>query len=254
MITTWVYALASVIAVSLMSFIGLLVLALRVRIVKRAVLVLVALSAGALFGDVFFHLLPEIFESDSPTTLSSVLILAGIIIFLVLEKFLRWGHSHEVDVCPEPEHHEIKPFGRINLTADALHNLIDGLAIGASFLVGPRIGFATALAVILHEIPQEVGDFGILLHAGYTKWRALFYNLLSALVAVLGTIVVLLLGERVATITGFLLPIATGGFIYIAGSDLVPELHKTVDTKKSLFQLGAFLVGIAAMLALLFLE
>jgi zinc and cadmium transporter len=255
MIMTWAYALGSVIAVSLVSFVGLTIISLNLQAIKRAILLLVALSTGALFGDAIIHLLPEIFESAPSTTAASLWILGGILIFFGLEKFLRWGHSHEINPCDEPGHHEIKPVGKMNLISDALHNFIDGLAIGASFLVNPTVGFATTIAVILHEIPQEMGDFGILLHAGYSKWRALSFNLLSALAAVLGTIMVLLLGESGSLgITAILLPITAGGFIYIAGSDLVPELHKTKSAKQSLAQFGALIVGLAAMYFLTYLE
>ena len=254
MIITWIYALVSVIVVSLLSFVGLLVLTVNLKLIKKAILFLVALSTGALFGDAIIHLIPEIFEEAPSPTIASLLILAGILIFFALEKFLRWGHSHNIDTCPEPDHHEIKPVGKMNLISDALHNLIDGLAIGASFLVSPTVGFATTIAVILHEIPQEIGDFGILLHAGYTKWRALAFNLLSALTAVLGTILVLLIGETITNITAILLPITAGGFIYIAGSDLVPELHKESGLKRSLAQFAAILLGLAAMFLLLLVE
>jgi len=254
MIITWIYALISVIVVSLMSFVGLLVLTINLQAIKKALLFLVALSTGALFGDAIIHLIPEIFEEAPSPTVASLWILAGILIFFVLEKFLRWGHSHDVDACHEPGHCEIKPVGKMNLVSDALHNLIDGMAIGASFLVSPTVGFATTLAVILHEIPQEIGDFGILLHAGYTKWCALAFNLLSALTAILGTILVLLIGETITNIASILLPITAGGFIYIAGSDLVPELHKEKGVGHSLGQFAALLLGIAAMLLLLLVE
>lgn len=255
MITTWIYALASVTAVSLVSFVGLLVLSINLKTAQKAIIFLVALSTGALFGDAIIHLIPEIFKSAPSASLASFWILVGILIFFTLEKFLRWGHSHEVDECPDCEQHEIKPVGKMNLVSDALHNFIDGLAIGASFLVNPTVGFATTIAVILHEIPQEMGDFGILLHAGYSKWRALAFNLLSAITAILGTILVLLIGETVIGITAILLPITAGGFLYIAGSDLVPELHKEKSSLKHSFgQFLALLLGLASMFLLLLVE
>lgn len=256
MLTTWLYALGSVVAVSLVSLVGVFTLALSEKRLGRTLFLLVALSAGALFGDVLIHLLPEIFAESSDSPLSfSLAIIAGILLFFVLEKFFHWHHSHALDDKHDScAHFHIKPLGRLNLVADGFHNFLDGLAIGVSFLAGPTIGLATTLAVILHEIPQEIGDFGILLHAGYTRRRALWLNLLSALLAVFGTVLALWLGAHSAVFSRWLLPLAAGGFLYLAGSDLVPELQRTTDLKKSLWQLGAMTLGVALMAGLTFLE
>lgn len=254
MILVWSYALISVFIVSIISLAGVITLSWQEARVRRLVMVLVALSAGALLGDAIIHLLPEIFDSYENSLLPSALILAGLFSFFILEKFLAWGHSHQLRECTENSHHEIKPLGQINLISDALHNLIDGLAIGASYLVSREIGLATTLAVILHEIPQEIGDFGILLHAGYSIRKALWFNLLSALTAILGTILAVFFGQHAHSLATFILPLAAGGFLYIAGSDLVPELHKTIGWRQSLIQFGAMLFGIGSMFLLLFLE
>ena len=140
------------------------------------------------------------------------------------------------------------------LVSDGIHNFIDGVIIVASYFIGIEVGIATTLAVILHEIPQEIGDFGILLHSGYTVKKALFLNFLSALLAVLGAITALLLQEFTETLITYLIPIAAGGFIYIAGSDLVPELHKTKNVRQSVAQFVAIILGIVAMILLLFAE
>ncbi len=246
-----VYALLSVILVSLVSLVGVMTLSLNDKRLRRILFILVALSVGALFGDVFIHILPEVFAEAANPLVPSVLILGGILIFFALEKFLRWDHHHDVDEC---EHGHIHPSGPLNLVSDALHNLIDGIIIGVSFLAGPSVGIATTIAVILHEIPQEIGDFAILINAGYSRQKALALNLLSALFAILGVILALVIGEQSQILATIALPLAAGGFIYIAGSDLVPELHKIIDLRKSLLQFAAILLGIGLMAVLVFFE
>ncbi len=255
MLTIWFQAILSVVVVSLVSLIGAVTLSLRLDRLKKIVFVLVALAAGALFGDVIMHILPELFASQVSPKISGLILLAGILLFFILEKFLHWTHQHGLEDCAEPNHHHSpKTLGHLNLIADGLHNFIDGLIIGASYLVSPAVGFATTLAVILHEIPQEIGDFGVLIHAGFTVKKALLLNLLSASLAIIGTIIALALGAQVETLGTYFLALAGGGFLYIAGSDLLPELHKTTEPKKSLIQFIAMLVGIGLMFTLLSLE
>ena len=146
------------------------------------------------------------------------------------------------------------PFAKLNLIGDGLHNFIDGIIIGASYLVNIPLGIATSLAVILHEIPQEIGDFGVLIHGGYTKSKALMFNFLSALTAVLGAVIALLAGNYIENLVSYMIPITIGAFIYIAGSDLIPELHKDFKTGKSFLQLLCLILGILVMAALLLLE
>ena len=243
----YLYSLLSVLAVSALSFSGLFALSLKERILRKYVFVLVALAAGALFGDAFIHLLPESFEELGNGALVGILAILGILLFFVLEKYLHW-HHHEDDEAAV--HHT----GRMILLSDGLHNFIDGAIVAVSYLAGVEIGIATTLAVILHEIPQEIGDFGVLLHSGYSKKRALFLNFLSALLAVLGAIFALALSETIEKFIVWLLPIAAGGFIYIAGSDLVPELHKTKNIRQSIAQFLAIILGVAAMILLLLAE
>ena len=144
--------------------------------------------------------------------------------------------------------------GKLIIFSDGVHNFIDGIIIGVSFLVSIPLGIATTLAVILHEIPQEIGDFAVLLHAGYSKSRALWLNFLSALLAVVGVIFALVLGEASENFIAYFLPIAAGGFIYIAVADLMPELHKTKEMKYSVLQIMAVIAGVLAMVALTFVE
>jgi zinc and cadmium transporter len=211
---------------------------------------MVSLAVGALLGDAFIHLIPEAFESARDPLMVSLAIVAGVLVFFVIEKFLHWHHH----AAGEHDHETIHPTGKLILISDAAHNFIDGLIIGASFLVSTEVGIATTLAVILHEIPQEIGDFGVLLHSGYSKTKALWFNFLSALTAIVGVLVALFLGGAGEFVSTWLVPVAAGGFIYIALSDLIPELHKSKTARTSAAQFIAILIGVLAMVVLLAFE
>ncbi|MBU4246593.1 MAG: ZIP family metal transporter [Nanoarchaeota archaeon] len=241
----WAYSLGSVILVSLLSFIGLFTFPMKERTLEKVLLFLVSFSAGALFGDAFLHLLPEAVEAQGFSMSVSISLLGGIVVFFIFEKFIHWRHCH----IPASEHHH-HPVAFMNLIGDGVHNFIDGLVIGASYLASIPVGIATTLAVILHEIPQEIGDFGVLLHAGYSKKKALFFNFMSALASILGVAVVLAFGTKGADLSIYLVPFAAGGFIYIAGFDLIPELHKETNPAKSAVHLIAFIAGITVMILL----
>ncbi len=246
---TWVYTLLSVLAVSGVSMVGLVAIAVNEQRLQQAIFVMVSLAVGAMFGDTFIHLLPHAFRSPGGTLAPSLYVLAGILMFFLLEKFLLWRHQHG------PDYEErIHPVGYVNLAADGLHNLIDGLLIGASYLVSPAVGLGTTLAVVLHEIPQEIGDFGVLLHAGFGVKKALCWNFLSALLAVVGAVIALVVGAEIASLPEVILPLTAGSFIYLAGSDLVPELHKEREPVRSLLQLVAIGFGVGLMLLLALLE
>ena len=234
---------------SLLSLVGVAFVSINERTLKQLIFVMVSLAVGSLFGDAFIHLLPQSFAQSPEKMHASLAILGGIFAFFILEKFLLWRHEHVLE-----SDHPIHPVGYMNLLADGLHNFIDGAIIGASYLVSVHIGIATTLAVVFHEIPHELGNFFILLYAGFTKTKALFFNFLSALFAILGTISALLIGARVEQFAALMLPLAAGGFIYIAGSDLVPELNKEVQLSKSIVQMIAIAVGIGLMLLLTLLE
>jgi zinc and cadmium transporter len=244
------YTLLSVILVSLISFIGLFTLSIKTKKLNKILLYLISFSTGALLGDAFLHLLPEIVKSHGFTIQISIYTLLGIAIFFVLEKFIHWQHCH----LHLTENNHIHPFAYTNLLGDALHNFIDGIIIATSYIISIPVGIATTIAVILHEIPQEIGDFGVLLHAGFSKSKALLLNFASALVAILGALLTFLLGNTTKNMEIFLVPIAAGGFIYIALSDLIPEIHKTTDTGKSIIQLISFILGITIMAVLLYLD
>ena len=249
MLEVWLYTIISVFIVSLISLIGILTLSIKVEKLKTFLIYMVAFSAGALFGDAFLHLLPEIVEEHGFSLTVSGFILGGIAIFFTMEKLVHWQHCHH----PITEDH-VHPFAIMNLVGDGVHNFIDGLIIGVSYIVSIPVGIATTIAVALHEIPQEIGDFGILIHGGFSKGKALGLNFLTALAAIIGAVIALTAQSYIENIELFIIPIAVGGFIYIAGSDLIPELHKEFTVKKSILQLIAFIAGILVMAALLLLE
>lgn len=245
----WAYSLLAVIIVSLISLVGVTTLALRGDKLQRILLFLVSFAVGGLFGDAFIHLIPQAFEKMGNNVIVPLLVLAGILLFFVLEKFVRWRHCH----VPTSQSHP-HPVVFMNLIGDGVHNLIDGMVIAASFLVSFPIGLATTLAVILHEIPQEMGDFGVLVHGGLSINRALLFNFLTALAAILGALISLLIGPYVKDYALMVMPITAGGFIYMAGSDLIPSLHDESDPKRSGLQFAAILLGIAVMLFMLLVE
>lgn len=244
----YIYSLLSVLFVSLASLVGVFTLSIKEDKLRKYVFLLVSLAVGALLGDAFIHLIPEAFEAEDSLVVS-LLIVSGIVLFFILEKFLHW-HHHEDDT----DEHTVHPVGKLVLVSDGVHNFIDGILIGASFMVSVPVGIATTVAIILHEIPQEIGDFAVLLHAGYTRKKALWLNFLSAIMAVLGTLVAFLLGEASESFVAWILPIAAGGFIYIAVADLIPELHKTKKAENSFSQILALTLGVVLMIALVFLE
>ncbi|HLN19204.1 MAG TPA: ZIP family metal transporter [Patescibacteria group bacterium] len=248
MLSIWLYTIISVFIVSLISLIGVFTLSIDQKKLYNFLIYFVSLSAGTLMGDAFIHLIPEAYKSENNRSVS-VYILLGILIFFVLEKILHWRHCHE-EPCPEHPH----PFSYVILVGDAVHNAIDGMVIAASFFVSIPIGIATATAVIFHEIPHEIGNFGSLVYGGFTRRKALMYNFLSALFAIAGAVLVLVVNITDGSLTKFLIPFAAGGFVYIAGTDLIPELHKHTEIKKGIWQLLAFIFGIGLMLGLLISE
>ncbi len=252
------YGFLSILAISLVSLAGAFSLSLKEDKLKKIIFYLVSISVGALLGDAFIHLIPEVFEEGIGGLTFSISIFSGFIFFFILEKFLRWHHSHgqdeeSLDSLQSHDHSE-KPLGALVIISDGAHNIIDGILVGVSYLAGVEIGIATTIAVLLHEIPQEIGDFGLLLHAGFTVKKALLWNFLSAIFAFIGLFLAFLIGEKIEGIVPIAISIASGGFLYIGSADLIPELHKETNVKKSLKQFIAIIIGFLIMLGMLFLE
>lgn len=244
----WIYTLLAVLIVSLVSLVGIFTVVFRIKDLKNILLFLVSLSAGTLLGGAFFHLIPEAAENGFSLGVS-LNILSGIMVFFILEKIICWRHCH----IPTSKSHP-HPLATMNLVGDAFHNFLDGTIIAGSFLVSIPLGISTTLAVVLHEIPQEIGDFGVLLHGGYGRLKALMMNFLISLTSFLGAIGILILHHKIAMIASFLVPFTAGAFIYIAASDLIPELKLNTQAKHSLVQLLVLAAGMGLMGLLLFLE
>lgn len=245
MIYIWLYTIISVFIVSLISLIGVFTLSFDQKKLYKFLIYFVSLSAGTLMGDAFIHLIPEAFKENGKGITVSLSILFGILVFFLLEKVLHWRHCHE-EPCEDHPH----PFSYVILFGDSLHNFIDGTIIAASFIISIPIGIATTIAVIFHEIPHEIGNFGSLIYGGFSRKKAILYNFFSALFAILGAIMVLAINANI-DIAQFLIPFAAGGFVYVAGTDLIPELHKHNDTNHGVFQVLTFVLGIAIMFGLL---
>lgn len=252
--SVWVSSFASVLAVSLIALVGLAALSMGEERLRRVSSVLVGFAVGGLLGDAFLHLLPECFADRERTLPTSLCVLGGVLLFFLLEKLLRHSHG-PLHRQQHPEAGALPRLAGMNLAGDALHNLVDGALIAASYLASPTLGLSTTLAVLLHEIPQELGDFGILVHSGLGVRRALLFNLASACTAFLGALLALVAGawlhELVARV---LVPVAAGGFVYIAAADLIPELHHDRRPRAVLEQTVLILLGIGLMALLRLLE
>lgn len=233
------YIVITTIVIALIAFIGILTLAMKERLLNKILLVLISLSAGALMGGAFLHLLPEAVESNADANVF-LIVLVGFILFFIIEKVLYWRHCHK-GKC------DVHTFHYMNLIGDSIHNFIDGLIIAASFVVSTPLGLTTALAIAAHEIPQEIGDFGVLIYGGFEKKKALLINFTIALIVVVGGIVGYFISKSIEQAVVFLLPFAAGGFIYIAATDLIPEIRKEVDVKNSLATIAVFICGILIM-------
>lgn len=231
---------------SFISFIGVVFLSLNEKALHKILIILVAFASGALLGGSFFHLIPESYGKIGDASLTYILL--SILLFFVIEKFLRWRHCHKVE-C------DTHAFAYLNLIGDGVHNFIDGIIIAASFLSSIELGIVSAIAVIMHEIPQEIGDFGVLVYGGFSKMKALSYNFLSQISSIFGAIFTyyLISYVNIDSFLPYLISLAAGGFIYIGATDLFPELHKREVVKDSIIQLIAIILGIVVIWSLRFI-
>lgn len=242
--TLWLWTLASVLLVSMTSLIAAVSLAWSEASFRRASILLVAFAAGALYGDAFIHLIPESLERTASGRHVTYQVLAGVFAMFVLEKLLRRRTVH----VHRHGRARTGPLVKMNLLGDGLHNLLDGMLIGASYAAGTTIGVATTIAVLLHEVPQELGDLGVLVRGGLSPRRAILFNLLSALAALVGAVLALAIGLGAQAFADALLPVTAGVFIYLAGSDLIPELmHERFSWPSALAQTLCIAAGVGAM-------
>jgi zinc and cadmium transporter len=233
------YIIVFTFLIALIAFVGVFTLAMKDRILKKILLILISLSAGVLMGGAFLHLLPEAIEASEGTDIL-VFVLVGFILFFIIEKVLHWRHCHN-GKC------DVHTFHYLNLIGDSVHNFIDGFIIAASFIISVPLGITTSIAIAAHEIPQEIGDFGVLIYGGFEKKKALVLNFIIAATIIIGGIIGYFVSKNIEEATMFLLPFAGGGFIYIAATDLIPEIKKEVNMKKSTATIIVFILGIIIM-------
>ena len=229
--------LVAVFLVSAVSLLGIFIFSKK-EVLHGILFYLVSFAAGTLIGAALLDLLPEVIK-DGFTETVSLAIVSGILAFFVLEKFLYWHHHHAGH-----EHHEVHTFTYLNIVGDGIHNFLDGAVIAISFMTNPALGIATTIAIIAHEIPQEIADFSILIYGGFTKTKALVYNFLTALTSVIGALIAYFFSSFVEGSHKYLAAFAIGGFLYIAGTDLIPEIHKEKNLKKSVIQFSMLGLGI----------
>jgi len=230
-------AIAATVLVSLVSLVGIALLSLKKKTLESALFYIVSFATGSLLGAAFLDLLPESIEGiDSTSALAFAL--AGMILFFILERLVHWHHAHH-----DHSVHE-KPLAYLTLLGDAMHNFFDGVAIAASFATSPALGIATTIAITLHEIPQELGDFTLLLYSGFSVKKAIVSNLLVAFTSILGVFAFFALAAQIENLNFYGMALAAGGFLYVAGSDLIPEMHKETGTKRSVLQLMTVISGI----------
>ncbi|MEM0359983.1 MAG: ZIP family metal transporter [Candidatus Diapherotrites archaeon] len=235
------WVLGATVLDGLLAFAGIFTLKMKEKEVRQIIKGLIAFSAGALLAGAFFHLLAESLE-EMQSQEAFFLLFTGFILFFLIERFLHWHHCHE-------GHCEVHPMSYLIIIGDSVHNFIDGLIIAASFVAGIPFGILTTVLIIGHELPQELGNFGIMVHGGIEKKKALLYNFIAQATAVIGGLAGYFFSLNAGSVS-FLLPFAAGGFIYISASDLIPELHKEKNLSKSLFSFALFLFGILFMAGL----
>jgi zinc and cadmium transporter len=245
--TIWIYALLSIAAISGMSLVGLVTLSMAGSNLQRFTTPMVSVAVGVMLGNAFLHMIPEAFEELGNGTTVPLLIISGVFLFFIIERVLHCRHE-----CAKP--HEAHHIGVMSLTADMLENFIDGVVIGAAYLVSPAAGIAATVAVLVHEIPTEISDYSVLVHSGFTRKRALLLNLASSVTAFIGVILALSIGGSVANFAAYVLPVAAGCFIYLAAGGLIPRFLQNHSLKASYKHIALMSIGVAAMLALKLME
>lgn len=237
--TTFAWIFLSGLLMSVIALVGSLTLLLPPAALERVVMPLVAFAAGSLLGGAFFHMLPA--AALGTADLAGLLLwtMLGFVVFFALEQFLHWHHCHRAAVDCK------KPLTYLILLGDGLHNFLGGLGVASVFLIDVRLGLTAWLAAVAHEVPQELGDFGVLIHGGWTRGRALLWNFLSGLAFLAGGLVTWAASH--ALDVDFLVPFAAGNFIYIGASDLVPEVNKHQSARTSLVHFAAFAAGVGLL-------
>ncbi|SRR6056297_279945 len=239
--STLAWIVVSGLTMSSLALVGAVSVLMPSATLERILLPIVGFAAGSLLGGAFFHMLPESVDALDNRLAIYVALVAGFLAFFFLEQFLHWHHCHRSD------HTTHRPLGHLILLADGLHNFIGGLAVGGAFVVDVRVGLVAWLVAAAHEIPQELGDFGVLMHSGWQRRSALAWNFASALTFLLGSLVAYAIADQVEV--AYLLPFAAGNFVYIAAADLLPEIAREESAADKLQTTAAFLAGLALLFA-----
>jgi zinc and cadmium transporter len=242
--STLAWIVAAGLAMSALALVGAITVLMPAQALSRLLLPMVGLAAGSLLGGAFFHMLPESVDAIGNGLGVYLALVAGFLVFFVLDQLMHWHHCHRVRHVDCVER---RPLGYLILLADGLHNLIGGLAVGGAFIVDIRVGIVTWLVAAAHEVPQELGDFGVLVHSGWQRRSALAWNLASALTFLVGALIAYAIADHVEV--AYLLPFAAGNFVYIAAADLLPEITSEERTRDKLETSAAFVVGLAILLA-----
>lgn len=232
--------LIAVLVVSLVSVIGIFIF-FKEKLLNKILFFLVSFAAGTMLGAAFLDLLPEALESGFQENVP-VFILTGMLSFFILEKFLYWHHHHTGEK-------EVHAFTYLNIVGDGIHNFLDGAIIAISFMSSAALGIISTIAIIAHEIPQEIADFSILIYGGFSRMKALVYNFLTALTAVIGALAAYFYSSSIQNSSSYITAFAVGGFVYIAGTDLIPEIQKEKNLAKSFLQFVLLVLGVLVIYA-----
>jgi len=255
-LSSLIYAAVSVALVSLTSLVGIFAISLRESALDRILFVLLSFSAGTILGTAYLDLLPETVELFGEAQLSAAVayVTIGFLGFFFLERFIYWyhGHVHGYESVVE-EKMTVKRYVYLNLIGDGIHNFLDGMIIAAAFLIAVPAGVATTLAVVFHELPQEIGDFGVLVYGGFTRYKALLGNFVTALTAFGGVLVSYYFSFQIENFSAHLIAFGAGGFIYLAASELIPEMQEEKNVRKSVGLSVLLILGIVLILSLVIL-
>ena len=235
MVGELIYILGAVVLVSLVSLVGIASISFKKGFVKKYMFILVAFATGTLLGTVFFDLMPESIEIGG----SFGFILLGLILFFGIESFVHW-HHHQTEECK----HCLHPTAHLTIIGDSFHNFLDGVIIAASFLASVPTGIVVTFAIIIHEVPQEMGDFLVLIHSGLSRKKALAFNFLSATFSILGGLLAFFFLSKTQSLLPLVTSLAAGGLLYVAAADLIPELHKEKNYKKLSSQFLFLILGV----------
>lgn len=245
MIQSTLYTMGSVIFISLVALIAAIPFFLKKEVSKKTLLVLLSVSVGALLASVFMHFIPEINEHGYHME-TAIFILVGFMMLFIVEKFVHYHHSKKIE-HKDHAHGHAYHLAAVNLIGDGLHNFLDGLVVAGAYVSSIPLGIAATISIVFHEVPQEIADLGVLLYSGMSKKKAIFFNLLSATTAIIGAVIGIMLSGLIEGFTHFILPFAAGNFIYIAASNLLPELHRNCHLRESFIHIGSIILGIAIM-------